>query len=66
MPTNDYTGPEAELTRSLIGMAMKVHSCHGPGLDEKAYENSICIEMAEILNFAKPSLEVRRIIRSQP
>ena len=129
MPNQEYTGPEAELTSSLIGMAMKVHSFHGPGLDEKAYENSMSIDMAEagfeftqqeqfnisykghqvsklftdlivkravilgnkvvsaitdvhiaqllsylavtrlkvglILNFAKPSLEVRRIVRSQ-
>ena len=128
MPPQEYTGPEAELTSSLIGMAMKVHSYHGPGLDERTYENSMCIDMAEagleftqqeqfnvtykghqvsklladlivnravilenkvvsaitdvhvsqllsylavtrlqvglILNFAKPSLEIRRIVRS--
>ena len=35
------------LTKRLIGAAMTVHREMGPGLDEKIYENSMCIELAE-------------------
>lgn len=37
-----------DLTERLIGAAMAVHRAMGPGLDEKIYENSMCIEMADI------------------
>ena len=37
-----------ELTERLIGAAMAVHRAMGPGLDEKIYENSMCIEMADL------------------
>ena len=37
-----------ELTERLIGAAMAVHRAMGPGLDEKIYENSMCIELAEL------------------
>lgn len=47
MGTSDFQGEFSDLTKQLIGMAMLVHGEHGPGLDEKAYENSMCIEMAE-------------------
>jgi GxxExxY protein len=36
-----------ELTERLIGAAMAVHRAVGPGLDEKIYENSMCIELAD-------------------
>lgn len=41
----DY--PHSELTERIIGAAMAVHRELGPGLDEKIYENSLCIEFAE-------------------
>ncbi|MEX1116757.1 MAG: GxxExxY protein [Akkermansiaceae bacterium] len=37
-----------ELTKRIIGAAMAVHRALGPGLDEKTYENSLCIEFAEL------------------
>jgi len=37
-----------ELTDRLIGAAMAVHRGVGPGLDEKIYENSMCIELADL------------------
>ena len=44
----DNSHPHMELTERLIGAAMTVHRELGPGLDEKIYENAICIEMAEL------------------
>ena len=41
----DY--PHSELTGRIIGAAMAVHRQLGPGLEEKIYENSLCIELAE-------------------
>jgi GxxExxY protein len=41
----DY--PHSELTERIIGAAMAAHRELGPGLDEKIYENSLCIEFAE-------------------
>ena len=35
-----------ELTESIIGVAMAVHRVLGPGLDEKIYENALCLELA--------------------
>ena len=37
-----------ELTERLIGAAMTVHRAVGPGLDEKIYEKSMCIELADL------------------
>lgn len=39
--------PHGELTDSIIGSAMAIHRELGPGLDEKIYENSLCIEFSE-------------------
>lgn len=35
-----------ELTEKIIGAAMAVHRALGRGLDEKIYENTLCIEFA--------------------
>lgn len=35
-----------DLTERLIGAAMEVHRTIGPGLDEKVYENALCIELS--------------------
>ena len=34
----------SELTRQIIALAMRVHSCLGPGLLEHAYERCLCHE----------------------
>jgi GxxExxY protein len=36
-----------ELTERIIGAAMAVHREMGPGLDEKIYENALCLELAD-------------------
>jgi GxxExxY protein len=38
--------PHGELTEKIIGAAMAVHRVLGPGLDEKIYENALCVELA--------------------
>lgn len=46
--------PHAALTEKIIGAAMAVHRALGPGLDEKIYENSLCLEFsAESLAFTQ-------------
>lgn len=46
--------PHGELTERIIGAAMAVHRALGPGLDEKIYENSLCLELAaNRLNFTQ-------------
>jgi GxxExxY protein len=39
--------PHGTLTKKIIGAAMAAHRELGPGLDEKIYENSLCLELAE-------------------
>jgi GxxExxY protein len=39
--------PHGELTEEIIGAAQAIHRELGPGLDEKIYENSLCIEFSE-------------------
>lgn len=39
--------PHGELTDAIIGSAMAIHRELGPGLEEKIYENSLCIEFSE-------------------
>jgi GxxExxY protein len=43
----DYsaTAGDSELSRKIIGAAMKVHRELRPGLDEKLYENALVIEL---------------------
>ncbi len=43
-----------ELTELIIGAAMRVHRVLGPGLDEKIYENALCLELiAQDLTFTQ-------------
>lgn len=42
-----YDELRAELTEKVIGAAMEVHRELKNGLDEKVYENALCIELAE-------------------
>lgn len=39
--------PHEELTKQIIGAAMTVHCELRNGLDEKLYENALCIEFSE-------------------
>lgn len=40
-------GLHKELTERIIGIAMEVHRVLRNGLDEKLYENALCIEFTE-------------------
>ena len=37
-----------EITERIIGCAIEVHKCLGPGLLESIYENALCYELKEI------------------
>ena len=41
-------GLHAELTERIIGAAMEVHRGLRNGLDEKLYENALCLEFADL------------------
>jgi GxxExxY protein len=44
----------SDLTEKIIGAAMAVHRELGPGLDEKIYENALCVELAlQSINFTQ-------------
>jgi len=50
----DRHHPHMELTQKIIGAAMLVHRTLGPGLDEKIYENALCLELsAQNLDFTQ-------------
>jgi GxxExxY protein len=54
MPFDPKQYPHGELTEQIIGAAMTVHRALGPGLDEKIYENALCLEFAaRNLNFTQ-------------
>ena len=38
--------PHKDLTERIIGVAMEVHGALRNGLDEKLYENALCVELA--------------------
>lgn len=46
MPYDANQYPHGDLTEKIIGAAMAVHRELGPGLDEKIYENALCLEFA--------------------
>jgi len=39
---------EEQLTKQIIGAAIRVHKYWGPGLYEKIYERSLCVELDRI------------------
>ena len=46
--------PHGDLTEKIIGAAMAVHRSLGPGLDEKIYENALCLELvSQSLDFSQ-------------
>ena len=54
-----------ELTGKIIGAAIEVHRQLGPGFIESIYENALVYELRKhglLLNFAKVTLEVKRVI----
>jgi GxxExxY protein len=54
MSFNSDQYPHSDLTKQVIGAAMSVHRTLGPGLDEKIYENALCLEFAaQSLNFTQ-------------
>lgn len=54
MKPRSKSHPHMELTEGIIGAAMAVHRELGPGLDEKIYENSLCLELgARDMNYTQ-------------
>ncbi len=54
MNSEPNTYLHSDLTEKIIGAAMAVHRELGPGLDEKIYENALCIELAaQSINFTQ-------------
>jgi len=45
MTLKQDTHPHMDLTKQIIGASMAVHRALGPGLDEKIYENALCLEL---------------------
>jgi GxxExxY protein len=44
----------SDLTEKIIGAAMAVHRELGPGLDEKIYENALCVELTmQLLSYTQ-------------
>jgi GxxExxY protein len=40
-----HDGLHADLTNQIVGCAIEVHGCLGPGLLESIYESALCIEL---------------------
>src|SRR5579872_278042 len=58
--------PLNALTERIIGAAYAVVNELGPGFLEKVYENALKatgLELCLLMNFAKPRLEIKRIVR---
>ena len=56
IPEEPNKYPHAELTREIIGAAIAVQKALGPGMDEKLYENALCIELSDRgISFAQQS-----------
>ena len=47
IPEQHQEYPHSDLTREIIGAAIAVQKSLRSGLDEKLYENALCIEFAE-------------------
>ena len=47
MTQSNEDSPNADLSRIVIGAAMKVLNTLKPGLDEKLYERALIIELAK-------------------
>jgi GxxExxY protein len=47
MPQSNEDSPNVDLTKIVIGAAMKVLNTLKPGLDEKLYEKALIIELAK-------------------
>lgn len=47
MSYRSQTHPHSKLTSKIFGAAQAVHRELKPGLDEKLYENALCIELAD-------------------
>ena len=41
----EQSHPHSDLTAEIIGASQEVHRALKPGLDEKVYENSLCVEL---------------------
>jgi hypothetical protein len=56
-------GIHAELTKRIIGAAQEVHRELRNGLDEKLYENALCIEFAERGVFFEQQKKPHRLLQ---
>ena len=50
------------LTERIIGSAIGVHRRPGPGFLDSVYEKALIIDLKLVLNFAKTTLEAKRVI----
>jgi len=56
MKVNDLTG-------AIIGAAIEVHRALGPGLLESAYQECLCREFLQLLNFLFRSQNLSPLVR---
>jgi len=54
------------LARAVIGAAIEVHRCLGPGLLESMYEEALCIELAERGIAFTQQVEVAILYKGRP
>jgi hypothetical protein len=61
----------SDITEKIIKAAFKVHTAIGPGFQEIIYQRALKIELALmalvglLLNFGRPSLELKRFVNSK-